>query len=147
MADVVERIEIGRPADEVWSALAQLDAISTWAPDVDHSSLMTGQTGGVGAVRRVQVGRNAFVERITHWEPGRRLSYTIEGLPPVVRSVTNTWELEGDGPSTSVSLASRIDAGPRPPQQLVARVIGRALSTASRSMLAGLAQHLEESAS
>ena len=144
MADVVETIRIGQPVGEVWSTLARFDAISDWAPNVDHSSLTTEQSEGVGAARRVQVGRTALIERIVDWRPGVRLAYSIEGLPPVVRSVTNTWQLDGDAGSTAVSLTSRIDAGPRPPQQLIARAIGRSLSKASTAMLAGLAQHLEE---
>ncbi len=147
MAEVEETIRIDRPVGDVWSALARFDAISTWAPNVDHSSLMTEQAEGPGAVRRVQVGRQALVERVVEWDVGERLSYSIEGLPPVVRSVTNTWRLDDQGAATAVMLTSVIDAGQRPPQQLVARVIGRALAKASTAMLTGLAQHLEETAS
>ena len=78
------------------------------------------------------------------WEPGRQLCYSIEGLPPVVRSVTNTWKLDGTDGGTAVTITSRIDTGPRPPQQVVARVFGRVLAKASRRMLEGLKTHLEE---
>lgn len=78
------------------------------------------------------------------WQPGETLAYSIEGLPPVVRSVTNTWRLDGAGSATTVTLTSAIDAGPRPPQQLIARVVGKSLVKASREMLAGLRTHLEE---
>lgn len=141
---MIERSSTARPPEAVWAALADFGGISRWAPNVDHSSLTTTQCEGVGAVRRVQVGRNALLERVVEWEPGSRLSYSIEGLPPVLRSVTNTWTIEGAGDATDVTLTSRIDAGPRPPQQLVARLIGRALAKASRQMLAGLKHHVEE---
>jgi len=144
MAEIVERITIVRPSEEVWAALADFGGISGWAPGVDHSCLTTEGGEGVGTQRRVQVGRNAFLERVVEWEPGRRLAYLIEGLPPVVRSVTNSWELDGSGGSTTVTLASRIDTGPRPPQQAIARVVGRVLGKASREMLAGLKTHVEE---
>ena len=144
MAEVVEQSIIARPADEVWAVLADFGGISRWAPNVDHSCLTTEQDEGEGAVRRVQVGRNALLERVVAWEPGRRLAYTIGGLPPFVRSVTNTWELAASGASTTVTLTSRIDAGPRPPQQLIARVLGRVLARTSRQMLAGLTTDLEE---
>ncbi|NNE12873.1 MAG: SRPBCC family protein [Ilumatobacter sp.] len=143
MVEVVEESRIARPADAVWATLADFDGIARWAPNVDHSSLTTAQAEGVGAVRRVQVGRNALLERVTGWEPGQQLAYQIDGLPPVVRSVTNTWELTSTGDDTSVSLTTRIDAGSRPPQQLVARVVGRAMAKASRQMLAGLQHHVE----
>lgn len=146
MADIVETTSIARPPGEVWDALAQFGDIAHWAPNVDHSCLTTHESEGVGTVRRVQVGRTALLERVEEWEPGERLAYRIEGLPPVVRSVTNTWHLEAAGASTIVTLTSIVDTGPRPPQQLIARIVGKGLGKASREMLAGLRTHLEEGA-
>ena len=143
---VVEQSILARPPDEVWAVLADFGGISRWAPNVDHSCLTTERDEGEGTVRRIQVGRNAFLERVVAWEPGTRLAYRIEGLPQVVKSVTNTWELVGAGTTTTVTLTSRIDTGPRPPQQLIARVLGRVLAKTSRQMLAGLTTHLEETA-
>lgn len=146
MAVVVEEASIPSSSDAVWASLGDFGGISRWAPNVDHSCLTTARHDGVHAVRRVQVGRNALLERVTEWEPNRRLTYEIDGLPPVVRSVTNTWELTESNGSTTVTLTSRVDAGPRPPQQLVARLVGRALAKASHEMLAGLRRHIEERA-
>jgi len=143
MAEIVEESSIARSPAAVWAALADFGDISRWAPNVEHSCLTTGQAEGAGAVRRVQVGRNALLERVVEWEPGHRLSYAIEGMPPVVRSVTNTWQLDGSDGSTAVTLTTRIDTGPRPPQQVVARVFGRVLAKASREMLTGLKTSLE----
>lgn len=147
MAEIVERSSIARPPAAVWAALADFGGIARWAPNVDHSCLATHRRDGVGAARRVQVGRNALLERVVEWKPDAMLSYSIEGLPPVLRSVINTWSLDGAGGSTTVTLTSRVDAGPRPPQQLVARLVGRVLAKASRDMLAGLKSHLEEASS
>ena len=144
MADVVAELQIECPTDAVWAALADFGGISSWAPTVDHSCLTTDRGEGVGAVRRVQVGRNALLERVVEWEPGRTLAYSIEGLPPIVRSVVNSWELDGSGRSTKVTLTSRIDAGPRPPRKAAARVFGRVLAKASQRMLEGLKSNLEE---
>lgn len=144
MVEIAEKVTVTRPADETWMVLAAFATIASWAPNVDHSCLVTEHADGVGAVRRVQVGRNAMLERVVEWEPGRRLAYEIDGLPPIVRSATNTWRLEEVGASTTVSLTSTVDTGPRPPQQLAARVVGRMLARASRQMLHGLERHLEE---
>lgn len=144
MVEISEELSIARSANEVWAALAEFGRIARWAPNVDHSCLATTQAEGVGTVRRVQVGRNALLERVVEWEPGRRLGYAIEGLPPAVRSVTNTWQLDAMGSSTRVSLTSEVDAGSRPPQKLVARAAGRMLAKASDRMLHGLSRHLEE---
>lgn len=142
MIEISEELRIARPAQEVWATLADFGGISRWAPNVDHSCLTTYQIDGLGAVRRIQSGRNTLLETIIAWEPDERLSYFIDGLPPVVRSVRNTWTLEAVGGATKVTLASVIDAGPRPPQQLIAKGVGRALAKASRQMLQGLDSHL-----
>lgn len=146
MADIVETISIARSTDEVWAVLADFGGIAQWAPNVDHSRLTTDHGDRVGAARRVQIGRNALLERVLEWTPGETLTYKIEGLPPLVRSVTNAWHLDEVGASTSVTLTSTVHTGPRPPQQLIARVVGRGLANASREMLAGLKAHLEEGA-
>ena len=142
MADVVEAVTVDRSPNEVWGVLAEFDKIAGWASNVDHSSFTTNGAVGVGTVRRVQVGRNALLEEIREWEPNDRLVYSIDGLPPVVRSVTNTWQLNPIEAGTEITLTSSIDAGPRPPQKVAARLFGRAMAKASATMLAGLAQHL-----
>ena len=76
------------------------------------------------------------------WEPASSFSYTITGLPPVIRSVVNRWTLESDGDDTLATLTTDIDAGPRPPQQLMARIVGRRFAAASEAMLAGLADQV-----
>lgn len=145
MTTTVERTAlIGARPEAVWAALGEFDAISAWAPNVDHSCLMTEQTEGVGTVRRIQTGRTTVIETVTEWEPGVMLSYAITGLPPVIRSVVNRWTVEAADGSTRVALVSEIDAGPRPPQQLIARIVGRRLAAASDQMLDGLAAHLAD---
>jgi hypothetical protein len=108
----------------VWAVLADFDAISRWAPNVEHSCLTTSIAEGVVATRRIQTGRSTVLETVTAWEPERHLAYSITGLPPVIRSVTNTWRLADldatSGGASEVTLTSTIDAEPRPPQQVVA---------------------------
>lgn len=146
MAEVVRATDIPADPGAVWDVLADFGAISGWAPDVDHSCLLSEQAEGGGTVRRVQVGRSSLVERVVVWAPGGALAYSIEGLPPVIRSVVNTWSLGKAARGTRVSLTSRVNAGPRPPQQLLARVVARRLAKASESMLAGLDRHLAQTA-
>jgi carbon monoxide dehydrogenase subunit G len=144
----VERTgSIPAPPSEVWAVLADFAAIGTWAPNVDHSCLLTDQEAGVGTARRIQTGRTTLVETVVTWsapatdEPGV-LSYSLTGLPKVVRSVTNTWQLTRDAAGTAVTLTSTVDAGPRPPQKVIARVVGRKLASASDEMIAGLTSHI-----
>jgi uncharacterized protein YndB with AHSA1/START domain len=133
---------IPREPAQVWTALAEFDAISLWAPNVDHSCLMTEQAEGVGTVRRIQTGRMTVRETVIAYEPGRVLGYEISGLPKAIDSVTNTWTLEPDGAATRVTLTTEIVPGPRPPHRAVARAVGKALGDASDQMLEGLAEHL-----
>ena len=142
MATIERTALIDSPADDVWAVLADFDSISEWADFVDHSCLMSEQTEGAGAARRIQMGRTTIIETITDWESGAMFSYAISGLPPVIGSVTNTWRIGASGNSTMVSLTTEIDAGARPPRRLVAGVVGRRLGRSSDAMLAGLSTHL-----
>lgn len=132
----------------VWAVLSDFAAISTWAPNVDHSCFLTDQETGPGTARRIQAGRTTLVETVIEWTPpteGRTavLSYSLAGLPKVVRSVTNTWNLTPNGAGTAVTLTSTIDAGPRPPQKVIAKIVGRKLASASDEMIAGLTSHID----
>jgi uncharacterized protein YndB with AHSA1/START domain len=142
---VARRIEAS--PEQVWSTLAAYGEISRWVPEVDHSCLLRtvgdDRELGVGVVRRNQIGRLTVLERVTSWEEPERLAYSIEGLPKVVRTATNEWVLEPiDEAATRVSIASTVDCGPRPPQELVSRVVAGRLAKTSVAMLDGLARHL-----
>jgi len=138
----------------VWDVLADFGAISRWAANVDHSCLLAEMPASAdeasdltGVTRRIQTGRTALVERITAWSPPSHLAYRIEGLPPVLRSVTNEWQLapvRGAPGRTDVTLTSHVDAGPRPPQQLIARLAAKRLTGASEEMLQGLQRAMKE---
>lgn len=140
MTEAARERHIPRPIDQVWAALGDFDAIARWAPDVDHSCLMTDQQTGVGTARRVQVGRMTLVERVTAWEgqPTYSLTYDIDGLPPALGRVANRWSLAQVGSGTTATLTARVEGGPRPPQQVVARIAAARLAKANESMLAGL---------
>lgn len=80
-----------------------------------------------------------ILERIIGWDPEVRLAYALEGLPKAVRSAVNEWVLAADGPySTTVTLSSSVDLGPRPPQQIAAKAVGRKMGQANQQMVDGL---------
>jgi hypothetical protein len=142
MIDVRRSRVVPVSSDAVWAVLADFASISAWAPNVSHSSLTTTGTVGPGTTRRVQAGRTTLLETIAVWEPGHTLAYDIAGLPKVIRSVRNRWDLVSRGDTTEVTLTSTIDAGPRPPQKLIAKVAGKRLAKESESMLGGIAAHI-----
>ena len=144
MATVTKSTTVPASVNAVWAVLADFASISAWAPNVDHACLLSEQTDGVGTVRRIQAGRTTVVETVEQWEPGASLRYSITGLPPVIRSVTNTWSLTAASDATTVTLTTEVDAGPRPPQQGIAKLVGRKLGQASDAMLAGLTEQFQE---
>ncbi|MCC5952432.1 MAG: SRPBCC family protein [Acidimicrobiia bacterium] len=140
---VEQQRTVGVPIGDVFDALGDLAAISTWGPDIDHAWVCTEAQRGVGAVRRVQTGRMVVLEEIVRWEPPHVLGYRIDGLPKVVRSVHTTWTLTptsaAGGDATTVSVVTDIDCGPRPPQQLIARLLARKFTSVNAGLLEGFA--------
>jgi len=128
--------------DAIWAVLADFTTISRWAPKVEHSAPASGAHGGIGAVRRVQVGRLALLETVTEWEPSRRLSYLVAGLPPAAGAVTTTWQISPQNGAAVASVTSVIEPGPGPAGRIASRVVLRALAKAAEAMLGGLAQHV-----
>ncbi len=134
---------------DIWETLADFGSISSWAGNVDHSCILfSGPDGApVGTVRRVQVKRDALVERITEFDPPRVLGYDIDGLPSRLRRVSNRWTLEpaaGEtAPTTLVTLTSMVEIGPHATQKLAEQVLCRFLARQSEALLAGLANRLE----
>ena len=144
MTTVTRTAVLPATPEEVWAVLADFESISSWAGFVDHSSLLTEQTEGVGMTRRIQTGRTTVVETVSVWEPGVTLSYEITGLPPVIRSVTNTWRLGASGEDTMAWIETRIRTGPRPPQKAIAKAVSKRLANSSVEMLEGLNAHFLE---
>lgn len=136
---------ISAPPQAIWDVLADFGALSTWADGVDHSCILNHGADGVspGTTRRVQVGRNVLVERITEAAAPETLAYDIEGLPRRLRHVANRWTLRPAGAATVVTLTSTVEVGANPLARAAERIVCRVMAKQSDSMLAGLARHLE----
>ena len=127
-----------------WETLADFGAIASWAPNVDHSCLL--EHDGTTTTRRVQVGRDALVERITDFTPPIALAYDIEGLPRRLRRVANRWTVTpAPGGRTTVTLTSTVEIGPNPVAWVAERVMCRMMAKQSERMLDGLKTQLEGS--
>lgn len=147
MADIQRARTIAAHIGDIWDVLADFGSISSWAPNADHSCILfSGPNGGrVGTARRVQVKRDALVERITEFDPPRALAYDIEGLPSRLRRVTNRWTLAPAGDDAAlVSVTSTVEIGLHATQKLAERILCRFVSRQSDSMLAGLANRMEK---
>lgn len=137
----------------VWDVLADFGSISSWAGNVDHSCVLEHGVDGspLGMSRRVQVGRNTLVERITAFTPPGSngpsvLGYDIEGLPRRLRRLTNRWDVRpaGDG-RTEVRVTSTVEIGDNLLARAVENVVCRAMAKQSKAMLTGLAHEVEDS--
>lgn len=146
VAQISRSRTVAAAPEAVWTVLADFGAISSWAGNVDHSCLLEHGPDGpaIGTSRRVQVGRDALVERITEFLPPTVLAYEIEGLPRQLRRVANRWTLSPSGAGrTDVTLTSTVEIGANPVAGLAERAMCRFMSQQSDVMLAGLAERLE----
>jgi hypothetical protein len=146
VAEIRRTRSIGGATETVWAVLADFGAISSWAENVDHSCLLEhGPDGpGVGTSRRVQVGRDTLVERITDFTPPVTLAYDIEGLPRRLGRVANRWTLApAPGGVSTVTLTSTVEIGTNPVAALAEKAMCRFMSKQSEAMLAGLAARVE----
>lgn len=145
---VSQRRTFNGPIDRAWERLAQLDAIAQWAPDVEHSSMLTEQRDGVGAARRIQAGRVTLVETITEWQAPSGdetagMAYVLEGLPPMVGTVINRWELRsvpfgvGTLPQTDITLTCSIQPTAKRIGRPLSRIMSRVMSKTLRSLIDG----------
>lgn len=129
---------VAAPPAAVWAKLAAFDQLSSWVDEVDHSAFTTMVVDGVGAARRVQVGRIVVIETITVWKPEADLAYTVDGLPRFLGAITNRWHLAPAGGGTLVSVTSVIDPGRDLTGRITARLLAPVLAHASGRMLRGL---------
>lgn len=145
VGDISRSRTIAAQPQAIWDVLADFGALSSWADGVDHSCILNhGPDGGpLGTTRRVQVGPNTLVERITEFDPPATLAYDIEGLPARLRKVANRWTLRPVGAHTAVALISTVEVGTGRPARMAEWVALRVLAKQSDALLAGLAQRME----
>ena len=140
MAQVSHSRLVRAQPDVIWAVLADFGSASSWADGVDHCCLLRRGSGEpVGTARRIQVGRDTFVETITDFDADRTLAYDIDGLPPSV-TASNRWTLhpESSG-ATTVTLTSTVQVTRRLFRRTAERVMARAMARRSQALLASLA--------
>ncbi|OBI82186.1 SRPBCC family protein [Mycobacterium sp. E740] len=147
MAEIDRSRVIAATPTQIWNVLSDFSDLKSWLARIDHSCILSRGTDGamVGTTRRVQMGRNTLVERITECDPQYVLAYDIEGLPKGMGKVSNRWTLEaGSGGDTVVTITTTVRKGRGRTQQLVERLACQALARGSDVMLASLAARLEK---
>jgi hypothetical protein len=88
--EVISAIEIPAPPEVVWHQVIGFSEL----PPPDEWVLRTGiayplrariEGEGVGAIRHCEFTTGPFIEPITRWEPGRRLSFDVVSQPPSMK--------------------------------------------------------------
>ena len=147
VAEIRRNRTIAAEAQAIWDVLADFGAVSSWAGIVDHSCLLSpaDQGVGLGATRRVQMGRDTLVERITEFEPPHALAYDIEGLPRQLRRINNRWTLSPTSGGTVVTTTMTVEIGRNPLQRLAENVVAGFSGRRLDSLLTELDRRLEGS--
>ena len=136
---------VNAPPAALWDVLADFGALSSWASNVDHSCILQRETTLLGTSRRVQVGRNTLVERVTECAAPNVLGYAIDGLPRRLGRVSNRWTLTpAPAGGTTVTLTSSVEIGGGPIARLTESAVCRMMARQSEQMLAGLAARVED---
>lgn len=88
-----ERIDIAAPPAAVWQALVSDSPIRSGPGLIGLAGFaypIRGrlQGSGVGATRLGEFSTGTAVERVTEWEPGRRLAFTVLRQPPAMEEMS-----------------------------------------------------------
>ena len=70
--------------DAIWALVADVESYCRWGPwsTAGYGSKGDGTGGGVGAIRRLRLGRTTTLERVEEVDPPRRLVYrVVKGIP------------------------------------------------------------------
>lgn len=145
MAEISRSRDIAAEPAAIWEVLADFGALSAWADTVDHSCLLNGEAHPhpIGLTRRVQAGRDTFVETIVVFEAPLTLAYDITGVPRGF-SVSNRWNLDpGAGSTTTVTLTSTVGLTSPVLRSIGERVFTRLMAQRSEALLGSLTRALE----
>lgn len=99
-------ITINAPAKDVWAVLSDFGGIHNYMSGIVDVRLLTSEGQDVGAVRHCDLegkpGKNFMVERVTTWEPGKRLAFAIDRSNAPMAAATVTWDLVDQGAQTEL---------------------------------------------
>ena len=96
-------IHIEAPPERVWAALARLDALHEYDPGISKSEVRSEKHEGVGADRHCDIKAGGwFRERVTIWEPGRELEFTLYDCTLPVLQLRHHYQLTRERGGTRV---------------------------------------------
>ena len=147
----LDSITINAPVEQVWDAIKQFDAISTWHPDV-KASTGDGKNASDG-IRTITLQGGDLVEMLDYYsdkdhEYNYRLKTENVQALPVSSYTTNQQVTAGDGPnSATVTFKSRFyraDTGNTPSTTQNDEAAVTAMTAFFKNGLVGLKKKLEQ---
>ena len=104
MATIHNEITINASVEKIWEALANVEMLDKYDPNVKQSTALTTIKGGLGAKRKVLMrdGKNWFDEKITVFKPNEALTYQLTDCSFPIKGLTHSYSFENIGTQTKV---------------------------------------------
>ena len=134
--------ELDTPAslEALWQTLEDYETWSSWGPWTASEIERPGDTTppGVGAIRRLTIGRRVLRERTSLFEPMHEMRYQVlEGIP--VRDYEGVVRLRPDGSTTHITWSSSFRGKP----SILGPLVRRSLQSQFPGIVRGFAAAAE----
>jgi hypothetical protein len=99
MTRIYNEISINADLDRIWTILAKPAVLDQYDPTVKKSTLISTETTGLGAKRKVDMldGKNWFEEKITEFEPNKILTYQLTDCSFPIKGLKHSYTFEKAG--------------------------------------------------
>lgn len=104
MGKIYNEISINADLEKIWSILANPAILDQYDPTVKKSTLISIEKTGIGAKRKVDMfdGKNWFEEKITEFEPNKKLCYQLTDCSFPIKGLKHSFTFEKTGNQTKV---------------------------------------------
>lgn len=104
------RAKVHAPIHQAWPKLADLAALSKWAPDVASCRAETLRLGArrIAVLKEPAYGKDRLVETVNALRP-QGFTYDIEGGIGPMSAIVTSWDLEANGDACVVVVGSDVE--------------------------------------
>ena len=146
MTKLSSQIRIEAPAEQVWAALANLEAVQDYSAGVAKARYTSDVREGIGARRHCDLQNPSgwVEERVTDWQDGREMTIEIYESNAPLKSAFGRFAVTPDGEATTVDFALDYEMKFGPIGALMSLLpVKRVFGKANKSTLAGLKYYVE----
>lgn len=103
---IYERV-VSAPSDVVWNVVSDVADYARYAPNIDHSKVVSGS--GVGMLRECANKDGRWAEKCTEWTEGKRFAFDVQTqakeYPYPFRKLSAVWSVSAvDAGTTSIRM-------------------------------------------